>query len=385
MFHLKILHIGKYYHPETGGIESVTRDISEYSAKKGYDVTVLCFASGDLPKNELINDVSVIRHPVVLNIFSQPINRSYFMWIIKFVRNFDVVHVHFPNIIALFALLFIPNAKKIIVHWHSDIIDKGILGFLITPIQNLILRRCNLVITTSMEYASASKPLRKFRSKISVVPIGIKDPVNTSEIVKSYPVDKLLKKNSALPIHHKKIILAVGRLVNYKGFDVLIEAASSLPTDCAIIIVGTGPQKTTLLDKITKNKLEDKVFLLGTVDAETLELLYRVSYIFCLPSTTRAEAFGVVLLEALSHGLPIVSTNITGSGVGWVNQHSKTGLTVPVNQPRALADAIIKLLENPSLHKKLGKHCRLRFISTFEHNLCNQRIVKLYEKLMRQY
>jgi glycosyltransferase involved in cell wall biosynthesis len=188
-----------------------------------------------------------------------------------------------------------------------------------------------------------------------------------------------------LPVHHKKIILAVGRLVNYKGFDVLIEAASSLPADCAILIVGTGPQKTELSDKITKNKLQDKVFLLGTVDAETLELLYRVSYVFCLPSTTRAEAFGVVLLEALSYGLPIVSTNISGSGVGWVNQHGETGFTVPVNQPGALSDAIIKLLENQPLHEKLGKNCRLRFISTFEHNLCNQRITKLYENLIKQY
>jgi glycosyltransferase involved in cell wall biosynthesis len=162
---------------------------------------------------------------------------------------------------------------------------------------------------------------------------------------------KIEKKPYTL-FNNKKVIFACGRLIYYKGFENLIDAAKFLPDDCIVKIAGEGPLKEYFYDKINKNNLNNKVILLGRINNNDLEKEFANCYLFCLPSNSRGEMFGVVQVEAFAHGKPVVSTNIPGSGVSEVNISDKTGFLVEINNPQSIATAIKKLLYNESLYNE---------------------------------
>jgi glycosyltransferase involved in cell wall biosynthesis len=375
---IKIVHFGKYYFPENGGVESVTSTLAEAAALNAYSVEVVCF--GNLVKDvseEIIEGVNVFRCPVAAIISSQPLGCRYFFTSIKRSKFADVVHLHLPNYLAMLSAFFIPKKTKLIIHWHSDVINKGLIAFLLSPIEYFCLQRADLVIATSENYANYSRPLDRFKDKVKVVPIGIED----KSIIKQSVLSEVSPSLFHL-INSKKVILSVGRLVPYKGFEVLINASKEIDVNAIVLIVGTGPLEKKLSDLVKMNKLEKKVYLLGNVSDGLLNALFRSADIFCLPSINRSEAFGVVLLEAMSYSLPIVSTNIEGSGVAWVNHDGFTGFNVPVNESNKIASACNLILRNSILAKKIGMAGRKRYLEQFQENIFVERIINAYKKLI---
>jgi rhamnosyl/mannosyltransferase len=186
-------------------------------------------------------------------------------------------------------------------------------------------------------------------------------------------------------INKKRIILSVGRLVSYKGFDVLIRAAKNISNDNVIVIVGSGPLHLDLLQDIKNSNLGERVVLAGRLNDSELNYLYKNASIFCLPSTSRAEAFGVVLLEAMSYGLPLVASCIHGSGVAWVNLHGVSGYNVPVGDAGALAEAFKKILSSEALQYKLRNGSRERYLAEFTEEVHLERIVFIYERLVSDF
>ena len=142
---------------------------------------------------------------------------------------------------------------------------------------------------------------------------------------------------------HKKIIFALGRQVVYKGFDYLIRSAQFLNDDYMVLIGGKGPLYETNLELIKTLNLSHRVQMLGFIADEDIPAYYEASNIFVLSSISKAEAFGMVQLEAMYFGKPIVSTAIPCSGVSWVNQHNETGYIVPPADAQALAEAILAI------------------------------------------
>jgi glycosyltransferase involved in cell wall biosynthesis len=267
---------------------------------------------------------------------------------------------------------------RLLVHWHSDVVNKGLLGLLSRPLELALLKRADRIVATSQVYADASQTLNRFREKIQVVPIGIDAQTD---------LNCMGDRDSALPaelsnrIKDKKIVLAVGRLVPYKGFNVLIKAASLLPDDSVVVIVGSGPLQEELAKKIVAEGLGHRVYMAGRLSNEALHVLFARATLYCLPSVYRAEAFGVVLLEAMAHGLPIVATNIPGSGVSWVNQQSVSGLNVPVEDPEALAEACNRILGSKDLRESLSDGARQRYLSEFTEQMSVRRILQTYALL----
>jgi glycosyltransferase involved in cell wall biosynthesis len=255
------------------------------------------------------------------------------------------------------------------------VINKGLLGKILRPLESAILRRADCIVATSQVYANASESLRTYKNKISVVPIGV-------------PAARLDRTDSDLPasidqlISGRKIILSVGRLVPYKGFNVLIDAAKHLSNDSLVVIVGSGPLQQKLQQAIEVAGVKDRVFLAGRLSDTALHALFKRASLYCLPSTYRAEAFGVVLLEAMTYGLPIVATNIPGSGVPWVNQHGTSGLNVPVEDPVALAQACNQILVSPELQGRLSDGARMRFTSEFTEAVSIKRIMRIYDQML---
>ncbi|MBB4842425.1 glycosyltransferase involved in cell wall biosynthesis [Paucibacter oligotrophus] len=372
---VRILHLAKYYPPEQGGMESVTQILAEGVLDQDHAVEVLCFTKTKAAV-ESIAGVKITRAKVALEKASQPLGWAYFWQGLRKARQADIVHLHAPNLLASVQSLLLPTRTRLLVHWHSDIIGKGLLGRVVRPLERRMLARANIVIATSPTYAASSPLLRSVATKTQVIPIGIPTPPCKNSTKAERDFDDFLRG--------RPLVLALGRLVPYKGFATLIEAARELPEHCAIIIGGAGPLDTELRNLIAANRLENRILMAGRLSNAELNLLFAKAMCFCLPSVERSEAFGVVLLEAMARGVPCIATTIEGSGTAWVNEHQTSGLNVPPAEPSALAEALRTLLDDPLLTQRLGEGARKRFNSLFSAERFVIATQKSYSQLLRE-
>lgn len=368
-----IVHWGKYYPPEMGGIEVVTRDLAAAQAEAGHRVGVVCFTRGGSGVS-VQGLLSIHRCREWLSKASQPLSWSYIHTGLRLARHAEVVHVHAPNPLASLMCLGLGSKSRLVIHWHSDIVGKGWLGKLVRPLERLMLKRADAVLCTSEAYAEHSEPLRPWLSKVHCVPIGIPDPQVT-------PISAHLPEGFSSFLKGRRLIFSAGRLVPYKGFRHLIDAIAHLPPDVALAIAGQGPLREDLEFQVKRLGLGDRVRLVGRVSDEELQGLFSAAQVFCLASVERSEAFGVVLLEAMARGLPVIATRIEGSGVPWVNSEGESGLNVPPSDPRALAEACMALLGDAGLHARLSSGARLRYLKQFRATTSAQRVLKIYGTL----
>jgi len=354
------LHLGKFYPPEYGGIESVTEALAEDHAAAGHQVRVLCFSrqnSGIEKRGRLVLE----RHRQLAELSSQPLSASYVFAGLRAVRRADIVHLHAPNLLAALVSLATPRRARLVIHWHADIIGKGFISKLVRPLEWLMLRRANAVVCTSQDYSDSSPVLQTWRDKIQVIPIGIDD----------------IDQDSQGGVTDGSVLF-VGRLVPYKGVPVLLKAAACMGVKAPVNIVGVGPEQAALRRQVKDLGLEDRVRFLGRVNQATLDGLFRRAIVFCLPSVNRLEAFGVVQLEAMRAGCPVVCSAISGSGVVWVNE---TGMHVPVGDHKALAACLDDILSCPELRDRKAREARERFQTEFRRKLMTDRFLSLYEML----
>ncbi|WP_226698673.1 glycosyltransferase [Qipengyuania gaetbuli] len=361
---MKIVHFGKYYPPEYGGIESVTEALAEDHAAKGHNVDVVCFTRGAACM-ERKGRLTLRRIRVWAEKVSQPLALSYVQACIRAGQDADLVHVHTPNVLAALAVCLLPRHTPAIVHWHADIAGKGIMGRLVRPIERAMLRRASLVVVTTKAYGDTSAALAPFSDRIKVIPIGIADLENPPE-----------SKSVQRPY-----VLFVGRLVPYKGLSVLLDAISRVESDAEFRIVGVGPQETALKKQAQRLAISNRVTFMGRVDEARLQEQFAGAAVFCLPSVNRLEAFGVVLLEAMRAGRAIIATDIPGSGVPWVNS---SGINVPVEDPKALAEVLDFLLADSEEIFRLGESARARFEKEFSRELMSARFLEVYEEVLNR-
>lgn len=371
---MKILHIGKYYPPFQGGTEKVNFDLVEATNKiNGFSADELCFAhTVDFQDRETYS-YNVFRIPIRGIKFSTPIPKGFISKYLKIKDNYDIVHVHMPNPIVSLALVLFPPNAKIVLHWHCDITKQKKLKFFFNPIQKKLLKKASRIVTTSQRYADFSPDLKEFQNKISVIPIGIDNSYLTYS---SDRIEEIKQK-----YQHKKIIFSLGRLTHYKGFKYLIEAAKYLDDNCIVLIGGKGELQDSLKRQVQESGLAEKVQFLGRIEDENVGNYLRAAEVFCLPSHNRTEAFGVVLLESMSLGLPIVACNIEGSGVAWVNEDGVTGLNVPIADPISLTHAINKILNNKSLRQEFSENAIARYKSLFTKDRMINSVIDLYKNI----
>jgi len=371
---MKILHIGKFYPPK-GGVEYTMLLITEKLNEKGYQADVLTTSEN----NGKIYDykTKIYTSKILMKFASTMISIDMISKLKSIIQNYDVIHIHQPDpmaTLALFLSVYKNKNIKIVVHWHSDIVKQKHLLKLYKPLQNWLLTRADIIIGTTPVYINNSVFLKKYLTKTTYVPSGIPKPQliydNYIELLKKY-------KN-------KKIVFSLGRLIYYKGFQYLIKAANYLPDDIIILIGGTGPLYNDLKEIIEKNKLQNKVELLGYIDNNFIGAYYELCDVFCLPSIEKSEAYGLVQLEAMSYGKPVISTTIKGSGVSWVNQDSVTGINVEPKNELALAKAIKEIVENQDLYKKFSENSLNRYNEIGDNDKNVNEIIKIYNKLLSE-
>jgi len=285
---------------------------------------------------------------------------------------YDIIHIHHPDPMATLALFLSGYKGKVILHWHSDIIKQKKLLKLYSPLQNWLIERADLIVGTTPVYVQHSAFLKEYQHKINYIPIGVLPIYSTSSLVEKINKDYL----------GKKLIFSLGRLVEYKGFEYLINAAKYLPDSYQIIIGGKGPLKKDLEYIISENKLGDKVKLLGFLSDEEAFGYFHACDMYCLSSIQKTEAFAIVQIEAMSCGKPIITANIPESGVSWVNQHLESGLICKAKSSEDIARSISLIGDNIELYDKLSKGALSRFEKQFHRDVMINKAIQLYSEIL---
>ena len=229
------------------------------------------------------------------------------------------------------------------------------------------------VVVTSDNYLRTSQPLAAHRSKCRVIPYGI--ALENFDAVQEHRVAELRAR------YGPRIVLAIGRMVYYKGFEYLIRAMQRV--NAKLVIIGDGPLRPALEREAAALGVANRIEFVGELQNESTPPYYQAADIFVLPSIARTEAFGIVQVEAMAAGKPVINTRLD-SGVPGVSLHGLTGLTVPPNSPQALGDAISKLLDDSHLRELYGQSAKRLAQQKFSASTMARTMLDLYDEIIRQ-
>lgn len=349
----------------------MTETLCRGLVSRGLDVTVLVSNETRESRTETLEGVRVIRVGRQAELRSQPLNFG----LLKALRslNYDVLHVHTPNPVGALVALSARGSKPVVVTHHSDVIRQRILGVAATAAHGLLYREAKAVVAATPRHLEFSRLLRLFADRTKVIPFALGNPIASSGT----------SWDGALPDEWRRTTLAlfVGRLVYYKGLTVLLQALQRT-SNVNLAIVGTGPLQQSLERSSQQLGLTSRVLFLGNLAQDRLHALYRACRYLVLPSTSAAEAFGMVQLEAMSAGKPVISTRLD-SGVPYVNQHERTGLTVTPGSSVELARAMERLSADDALATRLGEGASQRATTDFSAERVLDQWLTLYGEVTR--
>jgi len=372
---IKVLQIYKdYYPPVIGGIEQHINCLCHGLEPYGIQTEVL--VSNTEPNTSVYydNSIKITKVGEHGRLQSAPITPSFFYHLKVLSNDADILHFHFPNPTAELSLILSGIKKPYVVTYHSDIIKQKELLAFYSPFMFLFLRHANIIMPTSPNYFITSRTLQRFKNKCKVNFLGI--DFNRFQ-------DKERFSNAIFDIRQKygdRIIIFIGKMRYYKGLQYLIQAMKRVKG--TLLIVGEGEPLESRMRALSKNlSLDDRVEFLGAINDEMRDTLLHASDLLVLPSIYRSEAFGLVLLEAMACGKPVISTEL-GTGTSFVNVHKETGLVVPPMDSNALANAINHLLGNKELCKKYGEAGKRRVQKHFTNDAMFEKTIKVYNEVL---
>jgi rhamnosyl/mannosyltransferase len=367
---MRVLH---FYKTTTlssvGGIEQAIHQIARGTSQLGIQAEVLSLTPDRMQRTVQVENYSVHLAKLDFQIASTGFSASAIKWFSELIKEVDIVHYHYPWPFMDLVHLATRVKKTTVLTYHSDIIRQKLLLQFYRSVQKIFLSQVDRIVTTSPNYLTSSKILKKYSNKTSVIPIGL----DKSSYPK--PTDKCL-----IDWRQKlgdKFFLFVGALRYYKGLHILIEAAQGL--DYPIVIVGSGPIEKELKKQAIKLGLSNIHFLGQLTEVDKVALLM-LCYAVVFPSHLRSEAFGISLLEGAMYGKPMISSEI-GTGTTFININGETGLTVPPGNPSALREAMSFLWNNQTMALVMGTHSETRYWQYFTSELMSLKYATLYREL----
>ncbi len=368
---MNILQLGKFY-PLKGGVEKVMYSLMAGLSEREVNCDMMCAAAGGEHGTRRLNaNARLICCRSIGKVKATMISPEMIWKLRRLCPRYDIIHIHYPDPMAALALYLSGYKGRVVVHWHSDILKQRRLLKLFMPLQRWLLHRAEMVVGTTPVYLRQSPYLRGVQDKTECLPIGIDSLSPSTE-----GVERIRRRWGG-----RKIIFSIGRLVEYKGFKYLIDAARYLDDSYVVLIGGEGPLREQLERQIADEGLTEKVHLLGRVPQEELADYFGACELYCLSSIYRTEAFAIVQVEAMSCGKPVVATTISGSGVSWVNQSGYSGLNVEPCSSSELARAIKDVCRDPDTYDSFSRQARRRFEEQFEIQEMINSCIKLYKKV----
>lgn len=374
---MRVLNFGKYLRKD-GGIETHVKSLCKGLADNGIDVVNLVSSIDDKGADFKFDGYRVVETPTMGIYFSTSICPKMLLAARRLHKEkpFDLIHLHFPDPMSHLASMALPTSIPRVITWHSDIVKQKTLLKLYRPWQQMAMGSAAAIIAPTNAHFSSSQQIPDAfpQEKRHVIPFGMNyDRFGLTP--------EVLSQANAIRHNLKKecfVVFALGRHVEYKGFSVLLHAIAL--TDAHLILGGDGPLSEGLKAKVQTLGIADRVSFTGRLtDAETVACYYACD-VFCLPSITTNEAFGLVQLEAMACEKPVICTQLN-NGVNVVNPHMLTGITVPPNNSIELADAINRLAQNPSLRTRLGKSAKIHVLEKYSQEAMSLSHINLYKSI----
>ena len=390
----KVLHIGKYFPPHTGGMETYLHDLMHALAALNITSCALVHQSKislssieeSFPANGCA--LSIIRVATWCRLLFTPISPGFPWMLHRLIKRDqpDMLHLHLPNPSAFWALAM-PSARRLpwVIHWQSDVLTERSHWLLrlayqfYSPLESALLKQADKVIVSSPPYLATSQPLAKISEKCTVIPLGIDDRFGGQMQNDSAVVPASRCKSSATTAQDLNV-LAIGRMTHYKGFDILLRAIAQTE-GITLDLVGHG-ELTRSLERLTASlNLSARVRFHGLLDDSAKDRLLSRCDCLCLSSTDRTESFGMVLLEAMSASKACVVSDVEGSGMSWLVEDGETGLVAQANDVDGLTDALCRLRDDPGLAFRLGLKGREKFLTALTIEASAKAIRDLYHSL----
>ena len=368
---MEILHVYKDYYPILGGIENHVRALAEAQAQRGHSVTVLVTGPGWRTARETLGGVQVVKAGRLATVASTPLSLALPLELRRLRP--DLAHLHFPYPVGEAANLLLGRARQTVVTYHSDVVRQQGWLRLYAPLLRRVLGAADRIIVTSEAYQRSSPFLQPFVDRCRLVPLGVDvqrflaaDPTQVSD----------LRRQLGDPL-----LLFVGRLRYYKGLHYLLRALVDLP-GAHLAVVGSGPMEAAWKALASELGLMSRVRFVGEVPDGELPAYYHACDCFVLPACERSEAYGLVQVEAMAAGRPVICTEL-GTGTSSVNRHGETGLVVPPRDPEALAAACRELLADPERRRAMGARGRERALAEFSLEKMVERVEVVYGEVVR--
>ena len=363
---LRVLHVGKYYPPVPGGMERVVQMLCSV-ARDRLDSRVLAFSRETSTIEEIVEGVAVTRVATFGQAGSVPVAPTFAAYLRQAAA--DLMIVHEPNPWALLSLLMARPRVPFAIWFHSDVVRPALQYRLFyEPVARPVYAHAARFVVSSPALADRSPVLKRYANRVAVIPFGI-------DAAAWHPTPAIAERARALRASAERpVVLFIGRLVPYKGVDVLIQAVSPLPV--RLVIVGDGPMREAWTGLAAAHTDRAQIEFTGALPDDEVKAWLQAAEALVLPSVTPAEAFGMVQLEAMASGVPVISTQLA-SGVPWVNRDGETGLVVPPRDVAALRQAIARLLADPDLRARLGAGGLARVRSEFSVAAMADRLVAL--------
>ena len=374
---LRVLQVNKYYYPHIGGIERVVQQVAEGLADKT-EMTVLVSAEDRNYHEEDVNGAKLIRLPRHIKFGSMPISFGLFGTLRKLSKQQDVIHLHMPFPIGDLACLLSGYKGKIVLWWHSDVVRQKKLLLLYKPVMKRMLKRADAIVVATRGHIDGSAYLKPYREKCHIIPYGVEQSIEdkADQYIAKKELQQTAENNS--PVR----FLFVGRYAYYKGCDVLLEAFAKVK-NAELIMAGSGDKEDALKQKAVELGIGERTTFTGMMSEEELYKQYAKCDVFVLPSIARSEAFGLVQIEAMAFGKPVINTNLP-SGVPYVSIHEETGLTVEPGSVDKLAEAMQRLADNKEERLQMGERARIRMKAQYRLNDMTARVLELYRELIKE-
>lgn len=370
---IRMLQLAKHFSPDRGGIETVTKNISDMLKGRGVQADVLCMEVGGVYE-PTAHGYRVMRCKSALSVGNKRLSWRYVVEGIRLQSAYDCALVHLPNPLAVIAAL--TWRKPVIPLWHADI-PQPLIRRTTALLDKRLLHRAAAVVGSTPVHLETSSLADAIGDRGVVIPY----PFDASSVPSPGRDPKYAAKLETFR-RGRAMAIAIGRLVPYKGFNVLIEAAKSFGNQLCVLIVGAGPLAEVLQEQIRGNGLEDRVHLAGELSPDELGEAMGQARIGCMPSINAAEMYGMAQIECMAAGLPVVSTNIERSGVPFVNKHGVTGLVVAPSNPDALARAMLNLVEDPVLWVRLSEGALCSIHEDHDSEVVAERYIELLRQVV---